>query len=169
MSASVTPIGKARRRSANIADQEFTIAVSDCRFAAVETRDYAVIDEMLKLWRHNNQELDLTGALLLCDGAFVHLLEGERANVDRMFRRVMADPRHENVRLIERRPLVRRRFANWPLAYVGPSRWVSRALSGHALAEVQQNSPDEAAYLIDLILSFVGDEPGDMSRLPLSA
>lgn len=107
--------------------------------------------------------------MLLCDGAFVHLLEGDRSDVERMFSRVRADPRHENVRLLERRPLVRRRFANWPLAYVGPSRWVSRALHGHDLAEISAENADGAGYLIDLILSFVGDDPGEATALSLSA
>lgn len=168
MTASVVPIGK-RPRRAGIADQEFTIAVSDCRFAAVENRDYAVLDDMLRLWRRNNIELSLTGALLLCDGAFVHLLEGDRRDVERMFARVKADPRHENVRLLQRRPLVRRRFENWPLAYVGPSRWVSRALGGIELAQLPADSAEDAAYLIDLILSFVGDDPGEATALSMSA
>lgn len=168
MTATVTRINS-RTKAKPLEAQEFTIAVSDCRFAAAENRDYQVLDDMLRLWRRNNIELGLTGALLLCDGAFVHLLEGDRNDVDRMFRRVAADPRHENVRLLQRRPLFRRRFGNWPLAFVGPSRWVSRALAGHDLTAVDADDTSEASYLIDLILSFVGDDPEHATTLSLSA
>lgn len=155
------------RRAAPSAELEFTIAVSDCRFAAVENRDYVVLDQMLKTWRSNNAELKLTGALLLCDGSFVHLLEGSPRNVQRMYDRVEEDPLHENVRLLQRRPLLKRRFKTWPLAYVGPSRWVSRALKNHPLTELPGDCPEEANYLIDTILSFVGEDSSDATALSM--
>lgn len=166
MNAPASGIG-GRTKSAQSDELEFTIAVSDCRFAAVENRDYVVLDQMLKTWRNNNAELKLTGALLLCDGSFVHLLEGTPRNVQRMYIRVEADPLHENVRLLQRRPLTKRRFKAWPLAYVGPSRWVSRALKNHPLTELPGDCPDEANYLIDTILSFVGDDASTATSLSM--
>lgn len=150
-------------------DLVFNIAVSDCRFAAVANRDYTVLDQVLKDWRKNNLELKLTGALLLCDGSFVHLLEGTARQVARMRQRVMADPLHSNVRSLHEQHLAVRRFSAWPLAYVGPSRWVSRALKGHPISEMDAGSADEAAFLVDLILSFVGDDPGSATELSLPA
>lgn len=147
----------------------FNINVSDCKFAAVETRDYVVLDEMLKTWRKNNIELKLSGALLLCDGAFVHLLEGTPMQVRRMRERVEADPLHTNVRNLREQPCIKRRFSNWPLAYVGPSRWVQRALKNHELAAMGPDTPDEAEFLVDLILSFVGDDPGSVTEMSLPA
>ena len=79
-----------------------------------------------------------------------------------------ATPKSGSNRL-QRRPLVRRRFDNWPLAFVGPSRWVSRALSGHELSAVGADDATEADYLIDLIMSFVGDDPGHATTLSMSA
>lgn len=147
----------------------FNINVSECKFAAVENRDYVVLDGMLKTWRKNNAELKLSGALLLCDGAFVHLLEGTPAQVRKMRKRVEADPLHTNVRNLSERSCLKRRFSSWPLAYVGPSRWVQRALKNHELAAMEPDSPDEAEFLVDLILSFVGDDPGNATELSLPA
>jgi hypothetical protein len=155
------------RRPATERDLVVNINVSDCKFAAVESRDYVVLDGMLKTWRKNNVELGLSGALLLCDGAFVHVLEGTPTGVKKMRARVAADPLHTNVRNLREQPCVRRRFSNWPLAFVGPSRWVARALKNHQLGQMGPDTPDEAEFLIDLILSFVGDDPSTATELSL--
>ena len=150
-------------------DLVLNINVSDCKFAAVESRDYVVLDGMLKTWRTNNADLGLTGALLLCDGSFVHVLEGTPKGVKKMRARVMADPLHSNVRNLREQSCFKRRFSNWPLAYVGPSRWVQRALKNHELASMSSETPDEAEFLVELILSFVGDDPGTARELSLPA
>jgi hypothetical protein len=155
--------------SATDRDLVLNINISDCEFAAVESRDYVVLDGMLKTWRANNIDLGLTGGLLLCDGSFVHVLEGTPAGVATMRQRVAADPLHSNVRNLGEHPCIKRRFANWPLAYVGPSRWVQRALKNHELAAMGPETPDEAEFLVDLILCFVGDDPGTATELSLPA
>ena len=162
-------MSKPRRERTDSRDLVLNINVSDCAFAAVENRDYVVLDAMLKTWRKNNVQLGLTGALLLCDGAFVHVLEGTPAGVKKMRARVAADGLHTNVRNLREQPCVKRRFTNWPLAYVGPSRWVQRALKNHALAAMGPETPDEAAFLVDLILCFVGDDPGTATDVSLPA
>jgi hypothetical protein len=158
-----------KRKPSNERDLVLNINISECRFAAVETRDYVVLDQMLKTWRKNNRELGLTGGLLLCDGAFVHVLEGTPAGVKKMRARVAADPLHTNVRNLREQPCVKRRFLNWPLAYVGPSRWVQRALKNHELAAMGPETPDEAEFLVDLILCFVGDDASTATELSLPA
>lgn len=145
------------RRGSFERDLVFHITVSDCRFAAVEARDYVVLDGMLKTWRENNAELGLSGALLLCDGSFVHLIEGPKNKIRKLLARVVADPLHSNVRTLREESSLDRRFPASPLAYVGPSRWVQRALSNHALGAMGSETPEEADFLIDLILSFVGE------------
>ncbi|TPG46565.1 hypothetical protein EAH76_23415 [Sphingomonas glacialis] len=111
----------------------------------------------------------MTGALLLCEGSFVHVLEGTPNGVKKMRARVVADPLHTNVRNLREKACIKRRFSNWPLAYVGPPRWVQRALKNHELASMGSETPDEAEFLVDLILSFVGDDPGTATELSLPA
>lgn len=158
-----------RRKLSEDRDLVLNISVSDCKFAAVETRDYVVLDGMLKTWRKNNADLGLTGALLLCDGSFVHVLEGTPNGVKKMRARVVADPLHSNVRNLREQACIKRHFSSWPLAYVGPSRWVQRALKNHELAAMDSSTPNEAEFLVDLILSFVGDDPGTATELSLPA
>jgi hypothetical protein len=60
-----------------------------------------------------NETSEITGALLFNDVWFVQVLEGERENVSATLRRIMGDERHDNVTVVDARPITSRAFANW--------------------------------------------------------
>jgi hypothetical protein len=65
----------------------------------------------------NNQKLNITGALLLCDNYFVQLLEGDDEVALRdLFHRICKDPRHQDVELLEVKPAKARLFADWGMS-----------------------------------------------------
>ncbi len=68
-------------------------------------------------WR--NAVASITGALCLGDGCFAQVLEGPGAAVLDTFDRILADPRHRDVRLLEFVPIACRRFAGWSMAFSG--------------------------------------------------
>ncbi|WP_203075095.1 BLUF domain-containing protein [Falsiroseomonas ponticola] len=61
----------------------------------------------------------ITGALCVGDGCFAQVLEGPGAAVLDTFDRILADPRHQEVRLLEFIPIACRRFAGWSMAFSG--------------------------------------------------
>ena len=100
----------------------------------------------------NNGWLQLSGALVYSQTRFTQLIEGPAGSVDLMMSRIMADPRHANIRIISRDRRRDRRLLSWKLAYSGKSLFVERAIE--ALVEEGLNSDDRAAR-VDRLLALV--------------
>jgi hypothetical protein len=64
----------------------------------------------------NNRMVDVTGFLLARDGLFMQLLEGPQRAVGETFKRISADPRHTDVRLIADVAAQARLFQQWNMA-----------------------------------------------------
>lgn len=74
------------------------------------------LKNILNVARLNNRQAFVTG-LLLFDGAqFLQVLEGKSAEVAIIFERILADVRHENVRVQSDREVPGREFGNWAMA-----------------------------------------------------
>jgi hypothetical protein len=72
---------------------------------------------LLMQCRTNNAERGLTGMLLYGNGTFLQVLEGEDAVVDRLVDTIAADPRHVGMRLLGRRTIERRQYADWSMGF----------------------------------------------------
>lgn len=80
------------------------------------------IDRLVASARRRNRQLDVTGALLVCDGRFAQVLEGQEILVEELMRKIALDRRHHDVLVRERRSIARRLFADWDLAFIDESR-----------------------------------------------
>ena len=68
--------------------------------------------------RSTNKKLGITGALLLTDDTFVQVLEGEESAVRGLLARIEADPRHDDVVVLEAGDVGSRVFDRWAMARV---------------------------------------------------
>jgi len=88
------------------------------------------LQSMLLEFRSYNARHGITGILLHSWSAFLQLLEGERAQVEELYGRIVNDPRHiEIVRLDMSLP--RRMFSDWSMGFVdlsGPA----QSMAGYA-------------------------------------
>ena len=66
----------------------------------------------------NNKKLDITGVLCQGSGLWMQVLEGERAQVNILYARIMADRHHKNVQLLSIEEIESRRFGQWSMALV---------------------------------------------------
>jgi len=57
-----------------------------------------------------NSENNITSCLLFHNNEFLHMLEGEKADIEVAFERILEDERHNNVFLVEMQPIARRMF-----------------------------------------------------------
>lgn len=91
-----------------------TIYVSD----AVGSAGASVLSmaEILGASIRNNRRDHLTGALLYHRGRFLCAVEGARADLDRLKRRLIEDRRHQNLRTLADVPIADRLFPNQPMA-----------------------------------------------------
>ena len=75
----------------------------------------AVVSDVLRVSRRNNKQLGVTGMLLTYDGFFVQALEGGDAHVRATLKRVDADPRHANVKVLGAEFPASRAFGRWAM------------------------------------------------------
>jgi hypothetical protein len=68
--------------------------------------------------RVNNEELQVTGALLITDHYFVQTLEGEEGRVRALFERIRRDERHDEVIVVAEETPEERVFGKWAMAQV---------------------------------------------------
>ena len=76
----------------------------------------AEVDQIIRGSIGSNRAAGLTGLLLVHDGWFLQVIEGQREVLDRLLSKLETDPRHRNISVIDRTPVSDRRFADWSMA-----------------------------------------------------
>ncbi len=83
---------------------------------AVSSRDMM---EILEVARFRNRKDQITGLLCFANRYFLQVLEGPPASVCETFYRILRDPRHAEVRLLEFRHAGNRLFDDWHMGFAG--------------------------------------------------
>lgn len=78
-----------------------------------------VLNSILAQSRKSNPEDGITGVLCVCQsGVFLQVLEGGREVVNRLYSKLVSDPRHTEVTLLDYAEITERRFAGWRMGRV---------------------------------------------------
>lgn len=104
-----------------------------------------VLVEILGESERNNRRDGLTGVLMRHAGLFLQAIEGPRGDVDRLLKRLRADPRHENLRLLSDHDVPDRLFPESPMTLAEMTPDAARLLNG---APLDQLSPERAQTLL---------------------
>lgn len=75
------------------------------------------LEQLLAQARAFNAQHDVTGILLYGNEQFMQLLEGEEATVRALYTHISQDPRHHDVTTYDDKPVARRSFADWRMAF----------------------------------------------------
>jgi hypothetical protein len=86
------------------------------------------IARILAKSRKNNAQKQIVGGLLFGDGCFLQCLEGDDEAVDALYKKIEADRRHRDVRMLVRAPIAQRSFAAWSMKYVPAERALGELL-----------------------------------------
>lgn len=73
------------------------------------------LEDIVSYARERNNRSDITGFLIVGKDWVAQILEGEKDAVNRTFQRILSDPRHNAVTLIEMRVINQRSFDGWSL------------------------------------------------------
>lgn len=76
------------------------------------------IDSILEKSRRNNAKKHVTGLLCFNRNFFLQCLEGSRTEVNKIYHRILNDPRHQNITLLNYEDITEREFSNWDMAYL---------------------------------------------------
>lgn len=83
------------------------------------TRPMSVDDlmEILNKSRDNNARLGISGMLLFTGEWFIQVLEGEEKIIDDKLAQIKNDPRHKDFRILERKKISMREYAEWTMGF----------------------------------------------------
>lgn len=68
--------------------------------------------------RANNEKNGLVGVLYFGDNNFFQCLEGEQSAVEKLYEKLLLDPRHKDLQIIVKKPINTLSFSNWSMKYV---------------------------------------------------
>ena len=72
---------------------------------------------LLNAARIRNEQLELTGLLVYVDGGFTQCIEGPTASINKLWKSLLRDTRHQDISLIEREQVSSRRYPDWRMAF----------------------------------------------------
>ena len=72
---------------------------------------------LLRQCREYNSEHGITGMLLYSNGTFLQVLEGNEQQIDDLLQTINKDPRHSDVRMLERREIEQRDYGDWSMGF----------------------------------------------------
>ena len=86
---------------------------------AVSDMSFLGLMRLLESARNFNQKNGITGILLYDNQQFGQIIEGERVNVMKAWKRIQDDERHHRIELLEIREITERSYPDWLLRFYG--------------------------------------------------
>ena len=80
-----------------------------------------VTARILATAQEQNRLNNITGLLCQGQGLYLQVLEGERAAVNRLYARLLADTRHQDVQILHLEEIRQRRYPAWSMALISLS------------------------------------------------
>ena len=104
-----------------------------------------------------NTERGITGLLLHSEGSIIQVLEGEQAEVDKLYAKIEQDKRHTNVMLLSRRTVAQRDFPQYKMGFrrTDPE-LLKKELPGFTdIVEKREISPSKLEGISKLVSTFL--------------
>ncbi|RYG19354.1 MAG: BLUF domain-containing protein [Caulobacteraceae bacterium] len=110
--------------------------------------------DIIGVSEQNNRRDHLTGVLMRHDGRFLQILEGARADLNRVMARVSKDRRHDNLRILSDQPILERLFPAWAMGRLEATPEVEAFL---AIDMTQADVPAEVDRLLAGLVQTTAD------------
>lgn len=129
---------------------------------------------ILRNARLKNKRANVTGLLVLTDGSFLQVLEGEENIVKTIFEKIQLDTRHQDITILSEGNVENRAFPNWEMAYASPSardmaNWsgLDNATTIQAILSNMKSRPDLAPKLFEALMNNIAttnQEANDLQK-----
>lgn len=105
------------------------------------------VEQLLFQIREKNKRLAITGLLLLIQGKFVQYIEGPEPEIKNVYESIKADPRHNELLLLDSGKIEQRQFEDWSMAYKKVKDSTVKDLTGYRDLELDKLflNPDKTA------------------------
>jgi hypothetical protein len=85
---------------------------------AVGPQTTTVTSSILATAHEHNRAQGISGVLCQGQGLYLQVLEGERRAVNQLYAKLVTDPRHTDIELLQLEEATERRYAQWSMAHV---------------------------------------------------
>ena len=116
----------------------------------VEANRQAEIDRIIESARRLNARNDITGFLLATTASFAQVLEGDGRTVAETYGRIVADPRHDAVRLLAEHGIDQRGFPHWSMGLAERDETTTFIFGLYGVTPENDLPQHEADVLVDL-------------------
>ena len=103
----------------------------------------------------HNRERGITGGLMFNRDFFGQVLEGDRASVSGLFCRIVNDPRHHSVVIVEASAVGERRFDRWAMGLAEKTETAEKLNSKfgfeHGFDPTQISATDFSDYIFEMV------------------
>lgn len=130
-------------------------------FSRTESKLDPRVADILHVARENNRKNRLYGALYYGNGNFFQCLEGDEAQVNQLYEKLLRDPRHKDLKILLREPIERVSFGDWEMKFA----LVDEKVRG-LLREYQLSRFNPEAFDRDLTRKLVSVLQSDRSDVP---
>jgi hypothetical protein len=114
-------------------------------------------EQILASSKRNNAKVGVTGVLAFGAREFLQCLEGSREAVNATYNRILSDPRHQDVQLIDCREIDQRWFGEWGMHGLPPSRLTRQRVLRYSDRELFTPTRMAAANVIALLADLASE------------
>lgn len=111
------------------------------------------VAKILLTSRAANLRDGLVGMLYYRDGCFMQCIEGERRKVHKLYRKLLKDPRHGDLKLLVSEPVDRLAFPEWPMKFVPDDEYMHELLAEHGFEQFDPYRFDN--FLVERVLQLM--------------
>jgi len=118
-------------------------------------------EQILGSSRRNNGKAGVTGVLAFGTRDFLQCLEGSREAVNATYSRILGDPRHQDIQLIDCRDVEQRWFGEWGMHGLPPSRLTRQRVLRYSERELFTPTRMAGASVIALLADLAHELDAD--------
>ena len=123
---------------------------------AAESLQQPDIEQILESSRRNNGRVGVTGLLVFSAREFLQCLEGSREAVNQTYARILGDPRHAEVQVLDYREVAQRLFPDWGMHGLAPSLMTRQRVLRYSERELFTPTRMSAAAALALLEELSG-------------
>jgi len=90
--------------------------------------DFEEIHRLLTKAVENNKKKSITGMMVYSNDYFLQCIEGEAKDIDELFKKIVKDKRHYDIKLLGKKDIEKRYFDEWNLGFINNSKYIKKLI-----------------------------------------
>lgn len=135
------------------------VYISRATFASADPADGVepTVSRILSTSRVNNRKNGLVGMLYYGDGCFFQCLEGETSKVQALYKTLLKDARHKDLKILASEPIKRLSFPDWSMKYAPVDQHMRNLLEEHGFDRFDPYRFDH--HLVERVMQLLQGVP----------